>query len=166
MSLVTRISALVTAVTTEANDQRTKRGNLASLNTENKSNLVAALNELHSDIAGIGGVSINDASSSSTTQTWSITKISNEIAAAITALVNGAPGALDTLAELAAALDGADDSITAITTALGNRVRVDASQTFDSTQQTTARSNIGAQSAAGIGDVETDFAAAFTGGLT
>lgn len=65
--------------------------------------------------------------------------------AAVDALVSGAPGALDTLSELAAAL-GNDASFAAtITNALAARVRADtASQGLDSVQQSNARANIGA----------------------
>ena len=72
---------------------------------------------------------------------------------AISNLVNGAPSALDTLNELAAAL-GSDASFsTTITTALANRVRVDEAQSFNGTQKTQARDNIGAASASDVGDV-------------
>lgn len=141
--------------------------NLSALTTTDKTNLVAALNEIKAiaeAAGGSGGVDINDAATN-TTQTWSSSKISSDIAAAVAALVGGAPGALDTLNELAEAL--ADDAAfsATVTTALANRVRFDAAQTLTSPQQTQARANIGAASAAGVGDTETDFVATFNAGL-
>jgi hypothetical protein len=166
MSLVTRIQSLTTAITAEFNDHKSARGDLASLSTTNKSNLVAALNEIYSALSGIEGVAINDSSSSSTTETWSITKIASEISSAISALVAGAPGALDTLNELATALGDADDTITALLNGQAKRVRVDAAQTFSPEEKTQGLENLGGQSAAAIGDTDTDFATAFTAGLT
>lgn len=65
--------------------------------------------------------------------------------AAVDALVSGAPGALDTLSELAAALGNDASFATTITNALAARVRADtASQGLDSVQQSNARANIGA----------------------
>lgn len=46
MSLATRIESLVIRVAQEFNDVRAKAGNLANLTTTDKSNLVAAINEL------------------------------------------------------------------------------------------------------------------------
>lgn len=68
-------------------------------------------------------------------------------------LVDGAPGLLDTLNELAAALGDDPSFASTISTALGLRVRVDAAQVFSSAQQEVGRSNIGAASAADLGDV-------------
>ena len=55
-----------------------------------------------------------------------------------------------------------------MTTALGFRVRVDAAQSFDATQQAQGRANIGAASATDVttlttdlGDLSTDFYAAY-----
>lgn len=75
----------------------------------------------------------------------------------------GVPSALDTLDELAAALaDDASYSAT-ITTALGNRVRVDtAAQGLNSTQQGNARTNIAAQDASVIGNADADLVALYT----
>lgn len=65
-------------------------------------------------------------------------------------LVASAPGTLDTLNELAVALGNDPNFATTISTALGNRVRVDVSQGLNSTQQGQARSNIGLGTAATV----------------
>lgn len=174
MSLQTRLQDLATRIATEIKANKTllnaNAADLSALTTTTKTNLVAALNELKAEldsIASAGGATINDASSSSTTQTWSIDKISAELAAAVAALVASAPSALNTLDELANAL-GDDASFAAtVTTALGNRVRVDtAAQGLDSTQKANARTNIGAIASAEIGDPETNLVTTFEAGLT
>jgi hypothetical protein len=104
----------------------------------------AALAEIWAiaDAASGGGVVINDAATN-TTNAWSSQKISDYIAAAVAALIDGAPGALDTLNELAAAIND-DASFTAtVTTALGLRVRVDAAQSFTSPQKAQGLANLG-----------------------
>ena len=170
-TLVSRILDLATRVSTECKSLRTLiNGNatdLSALNTTAKGNLVLALNELKAGLdsaVSASGAQINDASSSSTTQTWSINKISAQITAALNALTSGAPTALDTLDELAAALGDDANFAATITTALGQRVAVTA-QTFADPQKAQARSNIGAQEAALIGDPDTNYVTTFTAGL-
>ena len=143
MSLVTNLQDAFTRVGTEFKAVRTTIGSLASLTTTTKTSVVDAINEVNAKPSGTGGASINDAAPSTTT-TYSGTKIESAVSAATAALVNGAPAALDTLKELADALAADDTDINAINTALGNRVRVDAVQSFTSPQQAQARSNIGA----------------------
>ena len=65
------------------------------------------------------------------------------ISAAINSLVSGAPGTLDTLAEIATALSNDASFATTITNALAARVRTDtAAQGLTATQQGNARANI------------------------
>lgn len=68
-----------------------------------------------------------------------------DITTAIAALVDGAPAALDTLAELATALAGEQAQIADLLTALALRVRVDAVQSLTLAQQLQARQNINAE---------------------
>jgi len=167
MSLVTNFTNLVTRIATEIKALRTlingNAADLSALNTTAKGNLVLALNELKALIPA-AGVDISDGTTT-LTSTWSSTKITTAINAALDALTTGAPTALNTLDELAAALGDDANFAAGVTTALGNRVRVDAAQTLTAPQQTQARDNIGAQSAAGIGDVATDLVAVFVAGL-
>lgn len=84
----------------------------------------------------------------------------------IAALVDGAPGLLDTLNELAAAIGDDANFVSTVTTALNARVRFDAAQSLTSGQKTTARDNIGAAAAADLGDVSAaDFVATFEAAL-
>lgn len=175
--------------------------NLGGLLTTNKTNVVAALNEVRQiaiDAAGGGGGAvIDDATPSTTTvysssktesaiaaavaaiepgdqiddatvsltSTYSSTKIVSAIDTAVAALVDGAPEALDTLKELSDALAANTGVVDGILAALALRVRVDAAQGLDATQQLQGRANIGAVSAADIGDVNADFLGAYQAGL-
>lgn len=145
MALADNITALAIRVAAEAKSLRTlingNAANLTALATANKTSLVAAINELVS--ASAAKAAINDATTT-TTSTWSSSKVNTSINGAVSALVAAAPGTLDTLNELAVALGNDPAFATTITAALGNRVRVDASQGLTTAQQSQARSNIGA----------------------
>lgn len=176
-TLQVRLQDLATRIATECKSIRTlingNAANLNSLTTTTKTNLVAAINELKTTIdsvAASGGATINDASSSSTTQTWSINKIIDELndtaVAVKNEILNGAGSAYDTLAELQALLEGDAASLATINTALGNRVRTDtASQGLNTTQKSNARTNIDAYGSVEIGNPDTDFVSTFTTGL-
>lgn len=73
---------------------------------------------------------------------------------AVSNVVASAPAALDTLNELAAALGDDANFSTTMSTALGNRLRVDtASQGLTSTQKSNARTNLGLGTLATLGTV-------------
>lgn len=163
MSLVTQISDVVTAIGTQFKTVMGQIGNLASLATTAKSDLVSAINELEGSIAG-AGATINDAATS-TSSVWSSQKTSDSITAATTAILNGAPAALDTLKELADAIGDDASYAASTTTALGNRVRFDAAQTLTSGQKTQGQSNLDVYGTAAIGDPTTDFTAVLTAAL-
>lgn len=165
MALVTKLTDLATRVATECKSLRTLiNGNavdLSSLSTTAKTNLVSAINELYTAVNGIDeGASINDSSSTSSTETWSIQKIASEIASAKSSLIDGAGTAFDTLNELADALNNDSNFAATINTALGNRARFDAAQTLTAGQKTQICANIG------VGEPETDFVTTFNTGLS
>lgn len=156
MTLQTNLQLLISAVATDIKSLTTKQGNLANLTTTEKTNLVGALNELKTAISSVDlTVLLADTTASATNKTWSIDKIKSEISASINALVNGAPAALDTLKELADLLSSNDSAINSLVTSVSNRVRFDAAQTLTTEQQAQACTNIG------IGNPETDLAAAY-----
>ena len=71
------------------------------------------------------------------------------VTTALSNLVDSAPATLDTLNELAAALGDDPNFSTTISTALGNRLRVDtAAQGLNATQQSNGRTNLGLGTAA------------------
>lgn len=159
MSLELRIVALAQAIGGDVKTLTNKQGDLTSLSTTAKGNLVVAINELYSAI-GNAGAQINDtAGDGDTLVTWSANKIHDTIEAAKLAvkseLVNGASAALDTLSELAAALNNDPTFAATIATELGNRVRFDAVQTLTTAQKLQACTNIG------VGDPERDLAAVY-----
>lgn len=156
-TLEARLIALATAVGGDIKIARVARGDLTALSTTAKGNLVAAINEVLTvaNSAAGGGVAINDAvGDGATTVTWSANKIYDELVAAIaslrTELTAGAGAALDTFAELAAAINNDASFASTIATSLSNRVRVDAVQTFTGAEQIQGRDNIGAASAASV----------------
>jgi len=161
-TLETNLKNAFTRVATECKALRTLvNGNLtdlSSLTTTTKTSLVAAINELQQAIAAVDGASINDTLTGTTT-TWSSTKINSEISTALNTVLDGAPTALDTLNELAAAIGDDASFASTVTTSLGNRVRFDAAQTLSAGQKTQACANLG------IGEPDTDFTTTFTSGL-
>lgn len=169
MTLEQRLIALAQAIGADVKALLAAQGSLSALATTAKASLVAAVNELKTavDAASGSGVSIDDgAGDGATGVTWSADKIFDAIEAAKTAVKNdltaGAAAALDTLSELAAALNNDPAFAATIAAEIANRVRYDAAQTLTAPQQTQARANIGAQSAAAIGDPDRDLVADYT----
>lgn len=169
-TLETRLRDLATRIATESKALRTlvngNAADLAALSTTEKSNLVGALNELKGMIDALGeAAQINDAATN-TSDTWSSQKISDTITAAINALTTGAPTALNTLDELAAAIGDDQNFAATITTALGNRLRFDAAQTLTAPQKAQGNANLGSAALVDTGTLDTDFVAVFNQGLT
>lgn len=169
MTLEQRLIALAQAMGADVKALLAAQGSLSALTTTSKASLVAAVNELKTavDAASGSGVSIDDgAGDGATGVTWSADKIFDAIEAAKTAVKNdltaGAAAALDTLSELAAALNNDPAFAATIAAEIANRVRFDAAQTLTTPQQAQARANIGAQSAAAIGDPDRDLVADYT----
>ena len=162
MSLATRIESLVIRVAQEFNDVRAKTGNLANLTTTDKSNLVAAINELQAAVAASGAI---DDAQITTTTTYSSSKIVALLDALKAEILGGADAAYDTLVEIQQLLQNGTSGLDALLAAVNNRVRFDAAQTLTAPEQAQARSNIGAVSASDVGDTDTDFVAVFEGAL-
>lgn len=145
----TAIEMVDTAVTNHLSDATDAHDASAisfvdSANDYTATNVEDALAEVRviADTAAGGGVAIND-SITTTTDAWSSSKISDEIVAAVAALIDGAPGALDTLNELAQAIND-DAAFTAtVTTALSLRLRFDAPQSLTGPQKAQALENLG-----------------------
>lgn len=166
MTLEQRLILLAQAIGADIKALNISQGALTDLDTTTKTSLVAAVNELKGLIDGLsgGGSVIDDgAGDGATTVTWSANKIFDTVAAAILALKNdltdGAGAALDTLNELAGALNNDPNFAATIAAEIANRVRYDAAQALSAPQQAQARSNIGAQAAADVGDTDHNFVA-------
>jgi hypothetical protein len=180
MSLQSNITSLATRIATEFKTVKTlisgnNQGDLSGLDTTNKANIVAAINEVNAIAEGAagGGATIDDVTVS-TGSVYSSSRTEARIAEEVAELVASAPGTLDTLDELAAALGDDANYAATTTTALGNRVRVDtAAQGLTTTQQSNARTNIAAASTTEVstlrtdmGDHNADFVATFVAGLS
>lgn len=164
MSLTTQISNLAVRIATECKSIRSVTGDKASLTTTDKTSLVAAVNELKAALSGAAGI-LDSAGVGDTSHTWSADKIITAISAAKSELINGAPAAYDTLLEIANELSTNGGAITGLLTAVGNRVAFDQVQTLTAPQKAQAIANIGAISAADVGDVTTNFVTTFEAGL-
>lgn len=168
MSLQSQITNLATRVGTECKAIRAAAlavtGDKTALTTTNKASLVAAINELVSTIASATSI-LDTATSGDTSHTWSADKIITEINAAKTAIINGAPAAYDTLIEIATQLSSDQTALGNLLTAVGNRVAFDQVQTLTAPQKAQAIANIGAVSAADVGDVNSDFVATFNAAI-
>lgn len=118
-----------------------KQGDLTTLTTTQKGNLVAAINEVKATAASIGSDYLTSAAAT--------TLIEN----ALNGIIDGAPAAWNTFKEFADYVAADQTAAQAMLDALAKRVRVDAAQTFTAEEKTMGRSNIGAASAADLGDV-------------
>lgn len=187
MSLQTQLSNLATSIGTAIKNTRNRIGDLASLATTDKSNVVAAINEVKGQVASSGSGDMAKATYDSNNDgkvnsadvadnalslggtaasSYALKSYADSAAQAVkNDLLNGAGAAYDTLAELQALLEGEAASTTALTAAIGNRVRYDAAQVLSVPQQQQARDNIGAIAAGAIGDPETDLVAIFNAAL-
>lgn len=148
MSLSTQVAALATAVGSDVKSILAKIGTIGDLTTTQKANLVVALNELKAGLTQLEselGAQISD-STETTTTTWSSSKINATIKAAVAALIGGAPETLDTLKELADAIEANKDTIEALQSISAGHVKYDGAQSLSAEQQAQARTNIGAAS--------------------
>ena len=126
-SLQQRLYDLVTVIKTETKALRTlvsgtNNGDASDLATT-ATNLVAAINEVKAiadAAAGVGGPVINDAGTA-LDQVWSASKIDSELDARLNGLLDGAPAALDTLNELAAAVNDDANYAASVSAALGTK---------------------------------------------
>jgi hypothetical protein len=179
MSLQTRLTDLITAIGTDYKQIRSwitgsSSGDLTGLTTAAKGDLISAINEVNakpsaSDATTAAKGIIEIATLAEvTTGTDTVRAVTpegvrqerNAVKAEI--LGAGVPAALDTLDELSAALGDDANFAATVTTALGNRVRVDAAQAFTAPQKAQGRTNIDAVFTTDIGNPDTDLVAAYT----
>lgn len=156
ITLSGQVSALAAQIGTDVKQLVANIGDLSSLTTTQKASLVVALNELKAGLTSLEsqlGAQINDESTATTT-TWSSHKITTQISDAVSALVNGAPDALDTLKELADAIETNQDAISALQSIAAGHVKFSEAQSLDDSQKAQARTNISAASTADITTVE------------
>lgn len=144
------------------------KATLSDLTTTNKTNIVAAINELKAAL-GPGVLAVLDDGSPKTNKTWSsshiIQQITQSMNAALTAIRGGAPTGLDTLGKIAQSLGNRTDILAFVSDELGKRVRTDTdAQGLTTVQKSNARKNIDAVGVLDIG-AEVDLVALFKQGL-
>lgn len=150
MSLSSQISLFATRLGTDMKSVIANVGTLTDLSTTAQTSLVAAINEVKTTVDSMStslGATIDD-SATNTSQTWSSSQINTAITDAINALVNGAPEAMDTLKELADAIEENGDAISALETIAAGHVRFNEAQSLTDEQKAQARTNIDAVSQA------------------
>lgn len=148
------IKLFATEVGTQLKGLRTLMGLLSSLTTVEKSNLVAAINEVNAKTAG-AGAQIDDVTARTTTvysSSRTEARITEATAALKTDILGGAGPTVDTLKEIADILATSGSDVAALTTALSKRVRFDAAQTLTAPEKIQANANIGSVSLAQFGD--------------
>ena len=95
----------------------------------------------------------------------STAEMNSAISNAVNGIINGAPAAYDTLKEISDYISGNDTAVGGITSALANRARVDAAQSFTEPQKVQARTNIDVYSKTEIGNPETNLVSVFEAAL-
>lgn len=186
MSLQTRLSDLATAIATDIKQLRTfitgsSSGDLNGLATSDKTSLVAAINEVRAAGTSGGGWAPVDATEAvkGIVELASLTDVAGGVdtTKAVTAqgvrqerlalkdeiLGAGIPAALDTLKELADAIGDDANFAATMTTALGNRLRVDtAAQGLTTTQQANGQTNLNVYDKSVFGNTDADLVAVYT----
>lgn len=159
MNMNQRITLLAQAIAADVKSLKASVGDLTGLSTTAKSNLVAAINELRGMITANAAVIDDTKGNGDTGFTWSADKIYDTIEAAKAAvksdILGGADAAYDTLKELQVFIQNDATLTSSLVTAVNNRIRFDDTQTLTQAQKAQACANIG------IGDPDTDFAAAY-----
>jgi hypothetical protein len=154
MTLYQRLIALAQAVGADVKQIFAKQGDLSQLNTTAKSNLVAAINEV---LVEAQKSEIDDGVTSST-KTWSSQKISSTLSTAVQnakdeILGELPPEALNTIKELADALQNNENFGAQVLNAIAGKVSFTEAQNLTEAQKQTARTNIGAVSAVDVANV-------------
>lgn len=156
MSLVTQLTEFATAVGGDVRKLMTfingRAADLSALKTTAKTNIVAAINELHDRPS----LSINDGAATTTT-TWSGSKISDELSGKAN---TGHSHAWDSITSkpttfAPSAHTHTTANVTGLDVALNNRIRFDAAQTLTAAQKTQVHANLD------IGDITTDLEAIY-----
>lgn len=170
MTQTANITLLAQAIRDEFNSVKGIRGLLANLNTSDKSSLVAAINEV---LGTAGNAAVINDGATNATEAWSSTKIDSELDARIAVVLGGvAPATLDTITEIAAAIQSNDGDIAAALTSITANATDIAAAQADATQaladvvaETAARTAADSSIRADYGDHTHDFVADFTTGL-
>lgn len=154
-TLSTKLSTVESQSNTNKGDITTVKGSISTLESS-----VAAVQESIKTIQDqIASATNIDDTKSTTTTTYSSSKIDSDITAAKQAvkddILGGAGTAFDTLKELADLISTNKDAIDSLKTLAAGHVKFDEAQTLSDTQKATACSNIGAAGAADVSSLTT-----------
>ncbi len=144
--------AFATKTAQEINKVRAERGALAGLSTQHKASIVGAINELETKIvaASSGAVSSSDVDN----------KIRTAIAGLKTEIMgDDVPAALDTLKEIATAIQNDQTATAAMATAIADRIKL------DSVQQLTAQQKQNVETTLNLGNTGVDLVSVFNQAL-
>lgn len=155
-SLDTSAKASLVAAVNEVNASIASASGIDDTQTSPSSSWSSSKTRSEIDTA-VSGVSVDltdliDDAAASTSTVFSSTRTQSEIDSRIETRLDVSTAELDTFREVAAALADQDNELAAITANIATRVRHDAAQTI-ADGGTQARANIGAASAADVGDV-------------
>lgn len=155
MALNDRLVAFAQAVGVDIGELIITRGDLTTLTTTAKTNLVAAINEIKAGIASVDLTAvINDSAvAGNVTSAYSADKLVVLFDQLKNEILNGAPDSMNTLKEIADYLAANDQNINTLLDLISKTVRYDAAQTLTTAEQLQACVNIG------IGNPEIDLVA-------
>lgn len=139
-TLEQRLSSVIQAIGADIKILKTTKGDLTSLSTTAKTNLVDALNEIFT---------LANTKVSSTDITSAINTLKTEI------MGIGVPEALDTLKEIATYIQSDETLGVSLSTAITKRIRFDDVQTLTTPEKLQACTNIG------VGNPDVDLVALF-----
>lgn len=134
MALIDSITAFVQRVGQDIGSLTNKIGDVGALKTTDKTSVVSALNELKTNVANIK-VGVDEAFVESIS--------TQKVKAEIDKLVAGAPDALNTLKELADAVQDGSTTAQAVATKLNTKLSFDEPQSLTAQQQKQACNNLG-----------------------
>ena len=149
-TLASQLLALATATAGTDKTIAARIGSLPGLTTADKTSLVNAVNEVRAAALA----QVDNTGPASTTKAYSSAKTDSQIAAAVAGLVNGAPGLLDTLGEIAAQLAADESGAASLATTVAGKAAKSANGS-DFADIPTVRANLSVYSKAEIGDLST-----------
>lgn len=144
--------AFATKTAQEINKVRAERGTLAGLSTQHKASIVGAINELDTKIVAASGSAVSSSDVDNKVRT-AIANLKAEI------MGDDVPAALDTLKEIATAIQNDQTATSAMATAIADRIKL------DSVQQLTVQQKQNVETTLNLGNTGVDLVSVFNQAL-
>lgn len=161
-TLESRLESLATDLGADTKAILLAIGNLTALQTNAKTSLVNALNEVLASVGNGSGVVIDDGAPA-VNKVFSSQAVTDKIQAAISGIIGAdIDAAYDTLKELEAFIKANGTAAANLLTAVAKKVDFTVDQTLTTQEKTRARANIGAYGAAEIGNPDVNLVAIYT----